>query len=155
MAELDFNSRLRGGGSALLVFGINFGCGEHDGAECGDQSRIRGDFGPRAAAASVHAGSGVCAEIADGHGDGRKYSACEPARAAEEINCQRISVSVGVAGECAAGSAYFDAGVNASTRSFTLFTFFGNGRRLPSSMIGISLSNSGPECDAVSIMRTG
>ena len=44
---------------------------------------------------------------------------------------------------------------NAFTRSATFITCFGSDRRLPSSRMGINLSNSGPECEPVNRMRTG
>jgi hypothetical protein len=44
---------------------------------------------------------------------------------------------------------------NCETRWWTFRTGFGSGKRLPSSRIGISLSNSGPECDPVMTMRMG
>src|SRR3569832_789385 len=44
---------------------------------------------------------------------------------------------------------------NSSSRSRTLFTCVGRCSVLPCSMIGINLSNSGPECDPVSATRTG
>src|ERR1700679_2913030 len=42
-----------------------------------------------------------------------------------------------------------------STRSSTLNTWAGRSSRLPSSKSGISLSNSGPECASVRMIRTG
>ncbi len=44
---------------------------------------------------------------------------------------------------------------NSSTRSRTLSTCFGSVSRLPSSRMGINLSNSGPECDPVITIRMG
>ena len=45
--------------------------------------------------------------------------------------------------------------MNCSIRSRTFRTWTGRSRRLPSSTMGINLSNSGPECAPVSAMRTG
>lgn len=44
---------------------------------------------------------------------------------------------------------------NSAALSPTLSTCFGSGNRLPSSRIGMSLSNSGPECDPVITIRMG
>ena len=45
--------------------------------------------------------------------------------------------------------------LNAAIRSCVFITCTGNGNCEPSSRIGISLSNSGPECDPVKTIRTG